>query len=95
MKENIGNGMSQISVTIQVGLISKKINLDIENISLIGLKRIICANVEEKFPEHGILRLFDRLLIFRHDYSSANILQVRLLFKLIGLMLMLPRILIE
>ena len=95
MKENIGNGMSQISVTIQVGLISKKINLDVENISLIGLKRIICTNVEEKFPEHGILRLFDRLLIFRHDYSSANILQVRLLFKLIGLMLMLPRILLE
>lgn len=27
-------------------------------------------------PEHGVSRLSERLLLFRHDYSSPNILQL-------------------
>jgi hypothetical protein len=28
-----------------------------------------------QFPDHGLTRLNERLLLFRHDYGSANILQ--------------------
>ena len=27
-----------------------------------------------KFPDHGLNRLTERLLLFRHDYSSKNLL---------------------
>lgn len=27
-------------------------------------------------PEHGVNRLSDRLLLFRHDYTSPNVLQL-------------------
>ena len=33
--------------------------------------------VNEKFPAHGITRISERIIMYRHDYSSANILQVR------------------
>lgn len=29
-----------------------------------------------QIPEHGLARLNERLLLFRHDYSSPNILQM-------------------
>ena len=32
--------------------------------------------VHEKFPAHGITRIAERVILFRHDYSSTNILQV-------------------
>ena len=33
--------------------------------------------VAEKFPGHGITRLAERVILFKHDYNSSNILQVR------------------
>ena len=72
-------GVSQLSVNIQIGLVKEKLFLDPGNLSLIGLKRLICSYIDEKFPRHEIFRLVDRLLIFRHEYASTNILQVRLL----------------
>lgn len=29
-----------------------------------------------QYPDHGINRLSERLLLFRHDYSRPNILQI-------------------
>ena len=70
-------GASSFSVNIQIGLVKEKLFLDPSNLSLIGLKRHVCSYIDEKFPGHEIFRLVDRLLIFRHDYASTNILQVR------------------
>ncbi|KAB7493724.1 hypothetical protein Anas_07394 [Armadillidium nasatum] len=33
-------------------------------------------NQKGEFPEHGLNKLNERLLLFRHDYASTNILQM-------------------
>ncbi|CAG7785747.1 unnamed protein product [Allacma fusca] len=40
----------------------------------VGLTKISHKN--KKLPDHGLNRLNERLLLFRHDYSSTNILQM-------------------
>ena len=66
-----------ISFTLQAGPRKEDLVIDASNLTLISIKRLVCSFIEEKFPNHGILKLIDRLLLFKHDYSSTNILQVR------------------
>lgn len=49
-----------LAVTYKSGKISKMVHFD----SLL------------QFPDHGLSRLSDRLLLFRHDYSCSNVLQL-------------------
>jgi protein kinase D len=37
-----------------------------------------CDFITEKFPNNGITRMNERLLLYKHDYASSNILQVSL-----------------
>ena len=78
MAENDKNSMT---INFQFGMFRDKVSFDSDNYSLMSVKRIICSLIEEKFPSPSVPRLFDRLLIFRHDYSSSNILQVSLILK--------------
>ena len=36
--------------------------------------------VNEKFPVHGITRISERIIMYRHDYNSSNILQVCIVY---------------
>lgn len=43
--------------------------------------QVVCVNLTNfndclQCPDHGINRLLERLLLFRHDYSVPNILQI-------------------
>ena len=39
-------------------------------------KAMAVTFVNEKFPAHGITRISERIIMYRHDYNSSNILQV-------------------
>jgi len=68
-------GGQQVSFSFQVGLVKDKITVDITDLTLKYLKTLATSFVNEKFPEHEVTRLAERLLVFRHDYSSENVLQ--------------------
>ena len=68
--------MADITVNLQVGLHREALTLDLTNLTLINIKRIVTGHIDQKFAEHRVSRLVDRLVLFRHDYSSPNILQL-------------------
>ena len=39
-------------------------------------KAMAVTFVNEKFPAHGVTRISERIIMYRHDYNSSNILQV-------------------
>ena len=70
--------MSQaMNLTLQVGVYRDRLTVEQTNPTLLNIKRLVSSRINEKFAEHGISGLVDRLVLFVHDYSSTNILQVR------------------
>ena len=70
-------GDSSLAFNLQVGLVRDRVVVpDTSQLTLKSLKTLASDFVNEKFPEHNFTRLKERLIIFRHDYSDANILQV-------------------
>lgn len=68
------NEVTEVTFLFQFGLIRDTISVDVTTLTLRSLKQYACDFVNSKCPEHGISKLSDRLLLFRHDYSSPNIL---------------------
>ena len=71
-------GGQQVSFSFQVGLVKDKITVDSTDLTLKYLKTLALSFVNEKFPENGISRLVERLMVFKHDYTAENVLQVEL-----------------
>ena len=71
-----GGGGPQISFKFQVGLTKDRVVVDSIDLTLKSIKTLACDFINEKFPEHGISRLAERLMVFRHDYTATNALQV-------------------
>ena len=71
-------GGQQVSFNFQIGLVKDKVTVDItaSTWTLKYLKTLAVSFVNEKFPDHEVTRLDERLLVFRHDYSCECILQV-------------------
>jgi len=69
-------GGQQVSFQFQVGLMKDKVTVDSTNLTLKSIKTLACDFITEKFPEHAISRLSERIMVFRHDYSASNILQM-------------------
>ncbi|XP_062588156.1 serine/threonine-protein kinase D3-like isoform X2 [Saccostrea cucullata] len=72
--EEVG-GKRSFSFQMQIGLTRDQINIDGE-LTLASLQEIACSFVDRKFPEHGFYSLVDKILLFRHDNTSSNILQI-------------------
>ncbi|XP_034323160.1 serine/threonine-protein kinase D3 isoform X3 [Magallana gigas] len=72
--EEVG-GRRSFSFLMQIGLTRDQINIDGE-LTLASLQEIACSFVDRKFPEHGFYSLVDKFLLFRHDNTSSNILQI-------------------
>ena len=66
----------QISFQFQVGLVRDRVVVDSASLNLKSLKSKACDFICEKFPTNGLNRLDERILLFKHDYKSTNILQV-------------------
>lgn len=65
-----------VTFIFQFGLIRDTVSIDVSTLTLKTLKEHACDFINSKCPEHGINRLSERLLLFRHEYNSPNILQL-------------------
>ncbi|KAL3183598.1 hypothetical protein MRX96_033704 [Rhipicephalus microplus] len=59
---------------MQAGVVRDTVTIDATEMNLKSLKDTACNFVHKRLPEHGLNRLSERLLLFRHDYNSENIL---------------------
>ena len=66
----------QVTFQFQLGLVRDKVTADTVDLNLKSLKSMACDFVAEKCPANGITRMQERVLLFKHDYHSTNILQV-------------------
>ncbi|XP_022249184.1 serine/threonine-protein kinase D1-like isoform X1 [Limulus polyphemus] len=64
----------EISFFLQAGLVRDIVTVDVGELNLKTLKDLACKFIDRKFPDHGLNRLSERLLLLRHDYSSENML---------------------
>ncbi|KAJ6217177.1 hypothetical protein RDWZM_008334, partial [Blomia tropicalis] len=74
MEPPILNVPSEICIFMQAGLVRDSVKVDTIDLTLRSLKEYACTFIDRKFPEHGLNRLTERLLLFRHDYNSENML---------------------
>ncbi|XP_061610058.1 serine/threonine-protein kinase D3-like isoform X2 [Phyllopteryx taeniolatus] len=70
-----GGSVHAVSFLIQIGLTREPLTLDAAGLSMSAVIEFICAVVDHKFPECGLLGMRDKILLFRHDLNSDNILQ--------------------
>ncbi|XP_046144954.1 serine/threonine-protein kinase D3 isoform X4 [Osmia bicornis bicornis] len=66
----------EVTFLFQFGLIRDTITVESSSLTLKTLKEFACDFINNKCPEHGLNHLFERLLLFKHDYNSTNILQL-------------------
>ncbi|KAA0711220.1 Serine/threonine-protein kinase D1 [Triplophysa tibetana] len=69
-------GSQGISFQIQIGLSREPVLLDSGEFSLAQVREMACSIVDQKFPECGFYGMYDKILLFRHDPTSDNILQL-------------------
>ncbi|XP_051579371.1 serine/threonine-protein kinase D1-like isoform X2 [Myxocyprinus asiaticus] len=69
-------GSQGISFQIQIGLSREPVLLDSGDFSLAQVREMACSIVDQKFPECGFYGMYDKILLFRHDPISENILQL-------------------
>ncbi|GAA6103147.1 serine/threonine-protein kinase D1 isoform X1 [Tachysurus ichikawai] len=69
-------GSSGVSFHMQIGLSREPVLLDTGDFSLAQVREMACSIVDQKFPECGFYGIYDKILLFRHDPTSENILQL-------------------
>ncbi|XP_053553916.1 LOW QUALITY PROTEIN: serine/threonine-protein kinase D1 [Bombina bombina] len=70
----VGTGLS---LHIQIGLSREPVLLpEPGELSLGAVREMACSIVDQKFPECGFYGMYDKILLFRHDPNSENILQL-------------------
>ncbi|XP_060042871.1 serine/threonine-protein kinase D3 [Erinaceus europaeus] len=65
-----------VSFLLQIGLTRESVTLDAHELSLAAVKDLVCSIVYQKLPECGFFGMYDKILLFRHDMASENILQL-------------------
>lgn len=64
----------EVTFLFQFGLIRDTVSAEVCSLNLKSIKELACDFINSKIPDHGLTRLLDRLLLFRHDYNSSNVL---------------------
>ncbi|XP_072248546.1 serine/threonine-protein kinase D2 isoform X1 [Leuresthes tenuis] len=64
-----------VSFIIQIGLTRESVLLP-QSADLAYVKQIACSIVDTKFPECGFYGIYDKILLFKHDTTTNNILQL-------------------
>ncbi|XP_030053924.1 serine/threonine-protein kinase D3 isoform X1 [Microcaecilia unicolor] len=64
-----------LSFLLQIGLTRETVTIELQDLSLSAVKDLVCSIVDLKFPECGFFGMYDKILLFRHDLNSENILQ--------------------
>ncbi|XP_042359373.1 serine/threonine-protein kinase D3-like isoform X2 [Plectropomus leopardus] len=70
-----GSSIHGVSFLLQIGLTRETVTLDPGDHSLSAVRELVCSIVDQKFPECGFFGMYDKILLFRHDLNSDNILQ--------------------
>ncbi|KAG1684723.1 Serine/threonine-protein kinase D3 [Nymphon striatum] len=65
----------EVTFQLQSGLTKDLVTVDSSDLTLKTLKDLACDFINSKFPEHGLNHLNQRLMLFRHEYNSPNLLQ--------------------
>uniref|UniRef100_A0A182KA76 protein kinase C n=1 Tax=Anopheles christyi TaxID=43041 RepID=A0A182KA76_9DIPT len=65
-----------ITFIFQFGNLRDITTVESSAVTLKTLKELACEFINSKIPENGLNRLPERLLLFRHDYESHNVLQM-------------------
>ncbi|XP_037046923.1 serine/threonine-protein kinase D3 isoform X2 [Bradysia coprophila] len=66
----------EITFLFQFGNLRDTVTCACSAITLKSLKDMACEFINSKIPENGLSHLPERLLLFRHDYTSSNVLQL-------------------
>lgn len=66
----------EVTFLFQFGLTRDTVTVDSSTLTLKALKDLACDFINTKCPEHGLNHLFERLILFKHDYNSTNVLQL-------------------
>uniref|UniRef100_A0A8C9TGZ3 Serine/threonine-protein kinase n=1 Tax=Scleropages formosus TaxID=113540 RepID=A0A8C9TGZ3_SCLFO len=69
------SSLSGVSFNIQIGLTRESVLLP-QSADLAYVKQIACSIVDQKFPECGFYGIYDKILLFKHDTGTNNILQI-------------------
>ncbi|KAI1893254.1 hypothetical protein AGOR_G00121810 [Albula goreensis] len=64
-----------VSFIIQIGLTRESVLLPL-SADLAYVKQVACSIVDQKFPECGFYGIYDKILLFKHDTGTNNILQL-------------------
>ncbi|XP_028648739.1 serine/threonine-protein kinase D2 [Erpetoichthys calabaricus] len=64
-----------VSFVIQIGLTRESVLLPV-TADLAHVKQLACSIVDQKFPACGFYGIYDKILLFKHDPTSNNILQL-------------------
>lgn len=73
---NSRGSVHTISFLLQIGLTRESVTIEAQELSLSAVKDLVCSIVYQKFPECGFFGMYDKILLFRHDMNSENILQL-------------------
>uniref|UniRef100_A0A671VQ33 Serine/threonine-protein kinase n=1 Tax=Sparus aurata TaxID=8175 RepID=A0A671VQ33_SPAAU len=65
-----------ISFHIQIGLSREPVLLDAAELSLSQVREVACSIVDQKIPECVFYGMYEKILLFRHDQTSDNVLQL-------------------
>ncbi|XP_044744616.1 serine/threonine-protein kinase D1 [Coccinella septempunctata] len=65
----------EVTFLFQFGIIRDAVIVQQSSLNLRTLKDLACNFINSKVPDHGINRIEDRILLFRHEYNTNNILQ--------------------
>ncbi|XP_072316010.1 serine/threonine-protein kinase D1 [Eucyclogobius newberryi] len=65
-----------VSFQIQIGLSREPVLLDSGDLSLSQVREVACSIIDQKIPECGFYGMYEKILLFRHDSSSENVLQL-------------------
>ncbi|XP_078133526.1 serine/threonine-protein kinase D1 [Sander vitreus] len=71
-----GGGGDVISFHIQIGLSREPVLLDAADLSLSQVREVACSIVDQKIPECVFYGMYEKILLFRHDQTSENMLQL-------------------
>uniref|UniRef100_A0A8C7YCM3 protein kinase C n=1 Tax=Oryzias sinensis TaxID=183150 RepID=A0A8C7YCM3_9TELE len=71
-----GGGEGVISFHIQIGMSREPVLLDAAELSLSQVREVACSIVDQKIPECGFYGMHEKILLFRHDQTADNMLQL-------------------
>ncbi|XP_028899933.2 serine/threonine-protein kinase D3 [Zeugodacus cucurbitae] len=66
----------EVTFLFQFGSLRDAVSVAASSLTLKSLKDLACEFINTKIPDSGLTHLPERVLLFRHDYNSPNVLHI-------------------